>query len=279
MAFLLFCASISAQDTSKKSHNRIITLAPHIAESLYAIGAGDQIIATIEHTDFPDEAKVLPIIGNYARLQIEKIVQLQPDVVIAWRTGNPEEDLARLQKYGLKVVYSHPQKLEDVAKELLMFGDITGQTQAAAKLSTAFLARLEKIRKQYQDAPRVTGFYEMWARPLRTVANRAWLQQQLEVCGVVNPFADLSEDYPLVSLEQVLASEPQVVIQPTPYTPSSPNSLNWDQWPHIPASKNEQIFHPNADRSHRMTSRMLDELEILCRQVDGARAIYYANKP
>ncbi len=119
-------------------------------------------------------------------------------------------------------------------------------------------------------------FYELWSRPLRTVANKAWPQQQIELCGASNPFADAHDDYPSVGLEQVLVTLPQVVIQPSQRSADSPNGLNWPQWQHIPAVKNNFIFHPNADKAHRMTIRMLDEVVVLCEQIDAARQFYQA---
>lgn len=277
----LFASGLQAQESKPQKDElqdkRIVALAPHIVESLYDIGAGDQIIATTEHSDYPEAAKNIPRIGNYARLQIERIVQLAPDVIIAWQTGNPQDDLDRLKNYGLNIVYSNPTTLASVADELLMLGEITGRTTAAQQIARQFSQRLEALESKYSNARPVTGFYEMWARPLRTVANKAWLQQQLVVCGVKNPFASLSEDYPLIGLEQVLASKPQIVLQPTPHSPQNTDALNWQQWPEIPASKHGFIFHPDADKTHRMTLRMLDEVEILCRQVDKARDFYLAH--
>lgn len=260
--------------TTYKSKLRIIALAPHIVESLYAIGAGDQIIGTTAHADFPEQAKSIEQVGNYARLQIERILQLQPDVIIAWKSGNPSEDLERLEQYNLPIYYSKPKRLEDVADELLMLGTITGKEKTAKQLAEAYLGRLAQLKQKYSQAAPVVGFYEMWARPLRTIANKAWLQQQIAMCGVANPFVDLAEDYPLISLEQVLASRPQIVIQPTPHSEASPDALNWSAWPEIPASKHGFIIHPDADKTHRMTMRMLDELELLCQKVDSARQFY-----
>lgn len=253
---------------------RVIALAPHIVESLYAIGAGEQIIGTTAHADYPEAAKGILRVGNYARLQIEKIIQLKPDVIIAWKTGNPSDDLARLEKYKLKVVYSHPQTLEDVASELIMLGKLTGREATANTLANEYLARLEKIKRTYAEQPKVSVFYELWSRPLRTVANNAWPQQQLELCGATNPFANAKDDYPSIGLEQVLVTLPQVVVQPSQHSADSPDGLNWPQWQHIPAVKNNFIFHPNADKVHRMTTRMLDEVVILCEQIDTARQFY-----
>ena len=282
--FLLVSAVLSSLNASQSMANtksddslqklRIIALAPHIVESLYAIGAGQQIIAATAHSDYPKAAADILQIGNYARLQIEKIIQLKPDVIIAWKTGNPSEDLARLEKYQLNVIYSHPQTLEDVANELIMLGKITGREAAANAIATRYLTKLHKIKQTYANQKKISVFYELWSRPLRTVANKAWPQQQIELCGASNPFANAKDDYPSIGLEQVLVTLPQVVIQPSQHSAASPDGLNWPQWQHIPAVKNNFIFHPNADKVHRMTTRMLDEVVILCEQIDTARQFY-----
>lgn len=268
--------SVAKEDSNNSLQKRkIIALAPHIVESLYAIGAGEQIIGTTAHADYPADAKNILRVGNYARLQIEKIIQLKPDVIIAWKTGNPTDDLARLKKYQLKVIYSHPQTLEDVANELIMLGKITGREVAANIIAAKYMKKLQKIQQTYANQSKVSVFYELWSRPLRTVANQAWPQQQIQLCGATNPFANAIDDYPSIGLEQVLVSLPQVVIQPST---DSPDGLNWSQWQHIPAVKNNFIFYPNADKLHRMTTRMLDEVVVLCEQIDTARQFYQTNK-
>lgn len=255
---------------------RIIALAPHIVESLFEIGAGQQLIATTAHADYPEAAKEILQIGNYARLQIEKIVQLQPDVVIAWKTGNPGDDLSRLQKYHTKVVYSNPRTLSQVADELRMLGQLTGREETAEKAASQYQKKLAYLETRYANKTPVVTFYELWSRPLRTVAHTAWPQQQLTLCGAQNPFVNATDDYPSVGLEQVLVSLPQVIIQPTQHAADSPDSINWGQWQHIPAAKNQFIFHPNADKVHRMTSRMLDEVAVMCEKIDVARQFYQA---
>jgi vitamin B12 transport system substrate-binding protein len=271
--------SVAKEDSNNSLQKRkIIALAPHIVESLYAIGAGEQIIGTTAHADYPADAKNILRVGNYARLQIEKIIQLKPDVIIAWKTGNPTDDLARLKKYQLKVIYSHPQTLEDVANELIMLGKITGREVAANIIAAKYMKKLQKIQQTYANQSKVSVFYELWSRPLRTVANQAWPQQQIQLCGATNPFANAIDDYPSIGLEQVLVSLPQVVIQPSQPNTDSPDGLNWPQWQHIPAVKNNFIFYPNADKLHRMTTRMLDEVVVLCEQIDTARQFYQTNK-
>ncbi len=250
---------------------RVIALAPHIVEMLFEVGAGDTIIGTTEHSDYPNAALSIPRIGNYARLNIEQVLAADPDLIIAWKTGNPSDDLARLEQLGLTIVYSQPDTLEDVAKELRYFGEITGHQQQAEQQAQLFLTRLTKIRAQYQDKSPISVFYELWPRPLTTVANLAWPQQQLDVCHASNPFVKSATDYPQINVEQVVVKAPQIIIQPSSHGMNSPDKVNWQQWPEIPAVKHNAFLIPDADKLHRMTSRSLDELALLCEKIDQFR--------
>jgi vitamin B12 transport system substrate-binding protein len=119
-------------------------------------------------------------------------------------------------------------------------------------------------------------FYALWSRPLSTLAIKAWPQHHVELCGASNSFADAQDDYPSAGVDQVLVTLAQDVIQPSEHGADSPDGLNWPQWQHIPAIINNFIFHTNADKAHCMTTRMLDEVVILCEQIDTARQFYRA---
>jgi vitamin B12 transport system substrate-binding protein len=253
---------------------RIIALAPHIVEMLFEIGVGDKIIGTTEHSDFPAQANDIPRIGNYARLKIEKILTYDPDLIIAWRTGNPSDDLARLKQLGLNIVYSDPMNLTDVAKELRFLGKLTGAEKQAELKAKKFEAKLLNLQEHYKNKKAISVFYELWSRPLTTVANNAWPQQSLNICGTVNPFINSKTDYPQINVEQVVLSKPQLIIQPQSEGHKNPDAIDWQQWQEIPASKNKLIIGPNSDKLHRMSTRLLDELEILCESIDQARSHY-----
>lgn len=252
---------------------RIIALAPHIVELLYTIGAGAQIIGTTEYADYPAAANDIPRVGSYAGLQIEKILQMKPDLIIAWRSGNPVADLERLQQYHLNVVYSDVTRLDDVASALRNFGRLTGHEASAEQHALAYEQELQRLRATFAKRTPVRVFYELWSRPLTTVAANAWPQQQLTLCGADNPFAQLNQDYPGVGLEQVIVSMPEVIIQPSHQGNNSidADAVNWQRWRTIPAVKNGYIIHPDADKLHRMTPRALDEIGLLCEQIDHAR--------
>ncbi len=258
----------------KDKELKIIALAPHIVEMLFEIGAGQSIIGTSEHSDYPEEAKAIPRVGNYARLNIEHILALQPDVIIAWRSGTPSDDLERLKQFGLNVVYSQPQHLLDVSKEIRELGELTGNQAIAEQKALKFEAQLANIKHTYQEKRPVSVFYEIWAKPLTTVARNAWPQQQLALCQASNPFIDLATDYPQVNLEQVFIANPQVIIQPHSSDKTNPDAINWQNYQQIDGAKHRQILHPNADKLHRMSFRLVDELEKLCQDLDNSRRFY-----
>lgn len=265
---LLVPASALAENQAAQ---RIITLAPHIVEMLFEVGAGEQIVGTTDHADYPEQAKSIPRIGNYSRLNIEQVLAFEPDLIVAWKSGNPSDDLARLDKLGLNIVYSQPDTLEDVAKELRYFGEITGHKTQGERAAQNFLTRLDKIKADYKGKVPVSVFFELWSRPLTTIAGGAWPQQLLNVCQTTNPFIDSATDYPQINVEQVVLKAPQIIIQPSSHGMKAPDKINWQQWPKIPAVKNNAFIHPNADKLHRMTSRALDELVVMCEKIDELR--------
>lgn len=249
----------------------IIALAPHIVEMLYAVGAGEQIIGTTDFADYPEQAKAIPRIGNYAKLQIERVIELQPDLIIAWQSGNPSDDLTRLAQLGFNIVYSEPKTFEDIAKEIRLFGKISGHQAQAQQLSDQFLTELTAIKNTYQDKKPITVFYELWSRPLTTVAKGSWPQQHLNICKASNPFEQVLSPYPQVNIEQVLQTPVDLIIQPMSINQKAKEGFNWQDWPVIPAVKNDRIIQPDADALHRMTPRSLEELTKLCSAIDRVR--------
>lgn len=259
------------KDATEHSAQRIIALAPHVVEMLAQLGVMDRIVGTTDHADFPEAANNIPRVGNYAKISIEDVLAADPDLIIAWKTGNPPDDLARLKKLGLTIVYSDPHALKDVAKELVYFSTLVNKEALGKKLANDYLTRLDTLTQQYADKEPVSIFYELWAQPLTTTARKSWSQQQLDVCKVDNPFVDSDTDYPQVNIEKVVLSAPRVIIQPSAHNDNAPKRINWQQWPKLPAVQHNAFVRPNADKLHRMTPRSLDELDWLCQQIDNYR--------
>lgn len=270
--------NVKADIKANIKEQRIITLAPHIIEMLFNLGVGNKVIATTEHSDYPEAANHVPRIGNYARLKLEKILAYEPDLIIAWRTGNPIDDLERLEKLGLNVVYSDPRNLDDVAKELRLLGKLTGSQERAEILAKRYESDLEKLRTTFANKAPISVFYELWPNPLTTISKNAWPQQHLNVCGATNSFSNSIVDYPQIGLEQVVIARPELIIQPISKGEKTPDAVNWFKFNEIPASIHKQIIFPNSDKLHRMTSRLLEELEELCVRIDNSRQYYLKHK-
>jgi vitamin B12 transport system substrate-binding protein len=254
----------------------IVALSPHIVELLFAIGAGEQIIGVSEFADYPKAAQQLPRVGNYLSLQIEKIVMLKPDLIVAWRSGTPSKDLEKLAEFGFRIAYSDPKTFDDIATDARILGRLTGHEQQAEQVAHHFINRLVRIKQQYQQKTLLNGFYQLSAQPLMTVAQQSWPQQFLSICRVNNPFYHNAVAYPIVNIEQLLQADIQLIIVPTL---DKPDVAHWQQWPIIPAVAHQQFIFPNADKMHRQTLRAIDELDHFCQQVDKVRQFYQRFTP
>ncbi len=266
-------ANNNSADNASKKEPTIIALAPHIVEMLYNVGAGEQIIGTTDFADYPEQAKAIPRIGNYVRLQLERVIELQPDLIIAWKSGNPSDDLDRLKQLGFTIVYSQPNTFSDIASELRYFATLSGHTKQGEIIALQFEQELENIKNIYQNKEKINGFYELWSRPLTTVAKGSWPQQFLNICQVHNPFEQAATPYPQINIEQLLQKEVALIIQPLSVNQKDREAFNWQDWLIIPAVKTKQIIQPDADALHRMTARSLIALKDLCQAVDETRIL------
>ena len=248
---------------------RIIALSPHAVEMLYAIGAGDKIVATTDYADYPEAAKKIPRIGGYYGIQMERVMELNPDLIVVWDSGNKAEDINQLRTLGFNLYGSDPKTLEGVAKELEELGQLTGHVEEASKAAAAYRAELIRLRVENAKKSEPKVFYQLWSTPLMTVTKNSWIQQIISVCHGQNVFYDAASDYPQVSLENVLLTLPEVILQSQ--EEGNVKGVDWSQWPEIPAVKNQHIYQLNADLLHRATPRALLGVQALCDALDKAR--------
>lgn len=248
---------------------RIVSLAPHVTELLYAAGAGGRVVGAVEYSSYPEAAQQLPRIGSHAAFDLERIVALKPDLAIAWGSGNPPGQVAQLRRLNIPVFVSEPKRLEDIAVNLRVLGklaDVPGE--AAAR---AFEQRLEELRARSAQAAPVTVFYEIWNQPLMTVGGAHLISHALAVCGGRNVFAALSQPAASVELEAVLRADPEVIVA-SGMDRERPEWLDhWHRWPQLKAVKNGNLFFIPPDLLQRHTPRLLDGVEQLCAALDSAR--------
>ena len=271
IVFWLLLFAVNVPQALADKPLRIVALAPHIVENLYAIGAGDLIVGTLDYADYPQEATKIERIGGYNGISIEKLLMLKPDMVIAWKSGNQAEDLAKIKRLGIELYLSDPSSIEGVASEILKLGQITGHIEQSKQVAETFTAKLNAIKVTQKDKTTLTGFYQLWPEPMMTVSKNTWINQLIKTCQVTNVFANSDTDYPQISIENVIVTKPQVIIIPDEKSKRVMPTVNWQQWPEIPAVKYEQFISVNADLLHRFTPRMLDGLAQMCDKVDISR--------
>jgi iron complex transport system substrate-binding protein len=270
-------ADISLRDDTgaevrlKEPARRIVSLAPHITEILFAAGAGDRVVGTVDYSDYPQAAGRIARIGGYQNLDLETIFALKPDLVIGWQSGNSQTELEPLKRRGIPLFLSEPDRIEDVAGNLEQFGELAGTSSVARIAAAAYRARLEQLRQRYSSRPPVRTFYQIWADPPMTVGGSQIIGSAIRLCGGVNVFGHLTSMAPTVSFEAVLASDPEVIVA-SGMDQTRPDWLDtWRRWPQLTAAARDNLFFIPPDLIQRHTPRLLDGAEQLCRDLETAR--------
>lgn len=250
---------------------RIISLAPHITELLFAAGAGGQVVGVSAFSDYPAAARGIQRISGGSGLDIEAILSLEPDLVIAWQSGNPAAQVSRLRSLGLVIYLSEPRQLEDISSTLRNVGRLTGHEVIANQQAAEYDRRLVSLRERYSGQKKVSVFYQIWHQPMMTVNGKHLNNAVIELCGGRNIFSGLSALAPQVSTEAVLAANPEVIVGVS-NDKSMPAWLEqWRDWPVLAAVKNNHIYTLPRDLMVRHTPRILDGAERLCRLLENVR--------
>lgn len=281
MACLLSSGAVLAQNLSvvddtgytvtlEKPAQRIISLAPSMTELLFSLGAGDRIVGVMDYSDYPPAALDLPIVGRYDMLDMEQIIALQPDLVVAWLTGNPRNAIQRLKELGIAVYTAEPDSLLSISEHLLRLGQLSGQNQQANELSQQLLTQLDTVENQYSNAAAVRVFYQVWHSPIISVGGDELINDMIKRCGGHNIFVELPVG-PKVNLEDILVRDPQVIIA-SGSDRESPAWLNdWLQWPELSAVREQHLYAIEPDLVQRHSLRALQGMDSLCEFIDRAR--------
>jgi iron complex transport system substrate-binding protein len=243
---------------------RIITLAPNLAELVFAAGAGEQLIATVEYSDFPEAAAKIRRIGDAFRLDSERIVALKPDLVIAWASGNPKAAIDQLRSLGLTVWSVEIREPEDIAVTLEAIGQATGQERESQVAATAIRSRLASLAENYRDAAERSYFYQVGEKPLFTINDEHLISRGLRLCGGINVFAGEPGLAFQVGHESVIVADPDVLFAPDLENGENPLA-GWLDWPSMKAVRQGSMFLLPADAVSRASPRFLDALESACK--------------
>lgn len=273
---LSFAQTITVTDDNNQSitlaqpAQRIVSLAPSMTELLFAAGAGEKIVGTSEYSDYPPEATHIPIIGRYNLVNMEAIVALNPDLIVAWRSGNPQAAVQRLIDLGFSVYVAEPTTLASIPDHIDRFATLAGTEQTGTATSHFFRERLTSLENEFSNREKVTVFYQVWNKPLISVGGNELINDIITLCGGSNIFSDLGLA-PKISEEAVLQRDPQAIIA-SGMDISRPEWLDdWLRWPQLQAVANGALYFIPPDLVQRHSPRVLSGAEQMCEHIDATR--------
>ena len=249
---------------------RIVALAPSLAELTFAAGAGGQLVGVARFSDFPPAARDIPQVGDAARVDFERIVALKPDLVLAWKSGNSAADVARLENLGYPAFVSEPARLADVPRLLRAIGALAGTLPAAGKAAAEFEREIRALRGRYAQARTVRIFYQIWHRPLLTVNGAHMISDVIALCGGENVFADVNQLTPSVTLEAVIAARPEMILGGGSAGGEKEFVAQW-RASNVPPLRDLPAHYINPDTIQRQTPRIVEGAKAVCAALEQVR--------
>ncbi len=265
----LWLLSLLLTCTSSWAHvaQRVISLSPHATELAASAGLLPSLIAVSEASDFPPDVANLPKVANYHGLNVEKIVALKPDLIIAWPNGNPPKDLLLLKKLGFHIVNSAPQTLTEIADDIDLLSQYSRDPSIGHRAANAFRRALLQLKQQYQTQLPVRYYFQVSDKPKIAMSDQDWPSDIFHFCGGVNIFSDASNAYPQVNIEQVALRRPEVIFANAPSFAQHWQALHNQ----IPALANGHVWALNSDWLTRATLRSLKAVQQVCQFLSIAR--------
>jgi iron complex transport system substrate-binding protein len=255
--------------TLQKPAQRVISLAPHVTEMLFAAGGGSHVVGVVAYSDFPEEAKKIPQIGSNREVDLERIMALKPDLIVVWRHGSSERQIEMVRKLGVPIFHSEPQKLDDIPDSLARLGQLMGTDKVAAPTAAELRQQLASLRGRYANRPPVRVFYQVWDKPLYTLSGKHIVSDALRMCGGENVFAKLSATAPVVSVEGVLGENPEAIFATAEKNYGGVGM--WKPYGTLLAVRNDNLFTIDGNLVNRSGPRMIQGAAQLCEKLELAR--------
>jgi len=251
---------------------RVVSLSPGATELLFSAGAGQQVKAVSAWSDYPPEAADLPQVGDSNRLDLEAIVTLEPDLVVAWVDGNSATQLGKIESLGIPVFWLEPRTFADIASAVERLALLTGHEDTGAARAAEFLSAMGELHDRYRDAPPVRVFYQVWHQPLMTINDEELIGRAIRLCGGDNVFGHLPRLVPRLGTEAVLEANPEAIITGGEDKEDRRWLDQWQRYPELKAVAVGNLFLVSPSLIQRPTFRMLEGSEELCQVLEQARA-------
>ena len=267
------CSSaLTVQDDDRNSielagpAQRIVSLAPGATAMLFAAGAGERVVGTSAYSDEPEAASRVERVGDAQSFDLERILALHPDVVVVWSGGTSPTQLARMEGVGLRIYRHRLARLDDIPASLTRFGRLAGTQAAAEAAAGQFTQRIAALRARYLQAAPATVLIQVWDRPIYTVGRTEIMTDVIHACGYRSLYEDLTDPGPAVTLESVLARDPQIILALPPDANSGRDWVAaWRAYPSMRAVRSGGVVSWTDQRLSRLGPSIVDAAEDLCR--------------
>ncbi|KFI09046.1 cobalamin-binding protein [Massilia sp. BSC265] len=248
---------------------RVISMSPHVTETLFAAGGGSRIVGTVNYSDYPEAAKSIPRIGSNREIDLERVISMKPDLIVAWMHNNSERQIEMVRQLGVPVYLSDPQTLDSIPENVVRLGQMMGTEATANAAATELRKQLAALRTRYAGRPTVRAFYQVWDKPLYTLSGKHIITDALRLCGGENIFDKLTVTAPVVSIESVLQADPEAVFG-TAEKNYGGVSL-WKPYSTLTATRKDNLFTVDGDLLNRAGPRMIAGTALLCEKLELAR--------
>jgi vitamin B12 transport system substrate-binding protein len=269
LLLLVVCSPYPAQ-AEDSTPQRIITLSPHLSEIVYLLGAEDQLLGVAEHSDYPEQLKKLPRIGGGAGLDMERILAINPDLVLAWQGGTRETDIRSLKELGLRVVSIKSESLEDIPDSIKTLGELLSRQQRSSELILEFNIHKKNILKKYMNQPTHRFYIEISSQPLMALSNHHSFGAGLGLCKLKNIFANENMAALIVDLESIISRDVEYILLRNSVADNALELAGRKSFYQINEGNMAAIISFNEDAAFRQTPRLLNAIEQVCRNVHGS---------
>lgn len=250
----------------------IVSLSPGATELLFSAGAGDLVVGVSAWSDYPPQAEQLPRVGDSSRLDMEAILALAPDLVVAWVDGNSRQQLDRLAQLGLTVFWLAPREFDHIPQAIESLSVLAGTSATGLEQAEQFRKGIVELEANYAQALPIRVFYQIWDQPLMTINRDELIGKAIELCGGVNVFGHLPRLVPRISTEAVLEAAPEVIVTSGRQENDRQWLEDWTEFASLPAVAAGNLYLEPPDLLARPTLRMLDGVKHLCQTLEAARA-------
>jgi iron complex transport system substrate-binding protein len=257
--------------TLARPAQRIVSLAPHVTELVFAAGGGDRLVGTVDYRDYPAAAKAVPRIGDNRQFDLERLIALKPDLIVVWRHDAADSQLDALRALGIPLFYSEPRGLDDIPDSLVRLGKLFGTSRQADLLAAQLRQRTGALSAQYGRRAPVRVFYQVWDKPLYTLGGSHIVSDAIRRCGGENIFARLTPKAPVVTVEAVLLEQPDAIISGEQPERPQGGLESWKRYAGLNAVRRGSLYAIDGDLINRPGPRLIDGVAALCVVLDRAR--------